>query len=123
MRTQARLVWNEALVRHCFFCTEVSLTENNLVICCVHFSVLVLLPGLNIAELAHMDDEDADLNDQETAGSKVVLPAGVDIIKRKSVDVRKSVDARKSVDMGSKITLTRQAADTHRCGKGEFWLM
>lgn len=98
--------------------------------------------GLNIAELAHMDDDDADADDQETAGSKLAppststaaaTPADAEAAKRKAlaspsmlVDEKRKVvtspsmlpkNKRRSLEVvcsPGKITLTRQAADKNR---------
>ena len=63
-------------------------------------------PGMNIAELAHMEDEEE--KDQDTAKTKLPPGAAAAGDKRASMDV----DRRKSMDKS--ITLTRQAADANK---------
>ena len=62
--------------------------------------------GMNIAELAHMEDEEE--KDQDTAKTKLPPGAAAAGDKRASMDV----DRRKSMDKS--ITLTRQAADANK---------
>jgi sensor histidine kinase regulating citrate/malate metabolism len=65
---------------------------------------------LNIAEMAHMEDEED--KDQDTAKSKVETG----VASRKSVDAggkRSSVDL-KGRSLDKTVTLTRQAADSNR---------
>eukprot|EP00798_Chlamydomonas_sp_ICE-L_P013600 gene13600-19473_t len=91
--------------------------DNNTIKCQGTYQELVA-NGLNIAELAHIDDEDAEATpDQESAGTK--LDTAVDaIVKGKEKDLkdpssRKSTD-RKSVDIDSKLTLVRQAENGNK---------
>lgn len=70
------------------------------------FILLLKFSGLNIAELAHMEDEEDQ--DQDTVKAKLAGGAKPgDANKRPSMD-----DRRKSLDKS--VTLTRQAADSNK---------
>lgn len=78
-------------------------------------SRIVILPcvitGMNIAELAHMEDHEDQ--DQDTVKAKVTAGAGKAADKRASLD-----NPRKSLEKS--VTLTRQASEANRWGSAPW---
>ncbi|MEW5311498.1 MAG: hypothetical protein WDW38_003208 [Sanguina aurantia] len=79
--------------------------------------------GMNIAELAHLDEEDEETEEVEVVEEVVVVDASgkQTVERRKSVEKRKSIGARKSIgsrkSIGGKpekVTLVRQEQDANR---------